>query len=457
MSLLSKNPATLEVNATIVELTDSELTERIEHAERAYRSWRTTTFSERAQYVQQLAQYLREHKEDLARLASIEMGKTIAAGCAEVEKCAAVCEYYAEGAATMLAPEPLSPESPEDVVRFDPMGVVLAVMPWNFPFWQVYRFLAPALMAGNVALLKHASNVPLCAQAIEDSFKGAGFPEAVFQNLFVGSSRVESIIRNPHVKAVTLTGSEKAGSSVASIAGSEIKKTVLELGGSDPCIVCKDADIALAARTIAKTRMQNNVGQSCIAAKRCIVHADVHDEFVRLLKDEFDTLVVGNPLEETTTVGPLATEQGLLDIERQVATSVEKGAVVISGGARAGDKGYFYAPTILTQVTPDMPVWREETFGPVLPVVTFETEEEMIALANDTVYGLSSSLFTRDRELVARVASRIEAGSVFVNRQVASDPRVPFGGVKRSGYGRELSEYGIKEFVNVKYVSASAL
>ena len=455
MAIISKNPATLEVYGEYEEISDDVLESKISLASDTYNAWKETSFEERKNLLLKLAKYLRENKESLAQLASIEMGKTLIAGVGEVEKCALCCEYYANGGEGMLKPQAVNIEGSEQYIRFDPIGVVLAVMPWNFPFWQVYRFIAPAVMAGNVGLLKHASNVPQCAEAIEKSFKEAGFPEGIFQNLFVSSHRVEKIIRDSRVVAVTLTGSEKAGSSVASIAGSEIKKTVMELGGSDPFMVCKDADLKKAGEVAVKTRMQNNVGQSCIAAKRFIVHEDVVKEFEQILVSEVAKLVVGDPKDSSTTVGPLATEQGMIDVETQVQKSVEMGAVVLAGGSRGDMKGYYYPPTVLTNVKKGMPVYDEEVFGPVLPIITFKTEDEMIDIANDTPYGLSATLFSCFIGAIARIVPKIDSGSVFVNKQVSSDPRAPFGGIKRSGYGRELSEYGIKEFVNVKYISIS--
>ena len=455
MAIISKNPATLEVYGEYEEISDDVLESKTSLASDTYNAWKETSFEERKNLLLKLAKYLRENKESLAQLASIEMGKTLIAGVGEVEKCALCCEYYANGGEGMLKPQAVNIEGSEQYIRFDPIGVVLAVMPWNFPFWQVYRFIAPAVMAGNVGLLKHASNVPQCAEAIEKSFKEAGFPEGIFQNLFVSSHRVEKIIRDSRVVAVTLTGSEKAGSSVASIAGSEIKKTVMELGGSDPFMVCKDADLKKAGEVAVKTRMQNNVGQSCIAAKRFIVHEDVVKEFEQILVSEVAKLVVGDPKDSSTTVGPLATEQGMIDVETQVQKSVEMGAVVLAGGSRGDMKGYYYPPTVLTNVKKGMPVYDEEVFGPVLPIITFKTEDEMIDIANDTPYGLSATLFTSDKGAIDRIVPKIDSGSVFVNKQVSSDPRAPFGGIKRSGYGRELSEYGIKEFVNVKYISIS--
>ena len=325
-------------------------------------------------------------------------------------------------------------------------------MPWNFPYWQVLRFAAPTLMAGNVGVLKHASNVQMCAEAIEKAFTESGFPQGVFQNLVIGSDKVEGVIRNPYVAAVTLTGSEKAGSMVAKVAGEELKKTVLELGGSDPFIVFDDADLELAVKLAVVTRMQGNVGQSCISAKRFIVHKKVFDRFVSGVSETFKNLKVGDPLDSTVQVGPLATEQILKDVASQVDRSIALGAEVEVGGRRIGATGYFYEPTVLTNVTREMPVMREEVFGPVISVISFQTDEEAVEIANDTPYGLASSIFTKDMKRAEKLIPQIEAGSVFVNEQVKSDPRVPFGGIKKSGYGRELSHYGIREFVNIKNV-----
>lgn len=452
MAIQTKNPATGDVVKTFSELTDAELEAKLARAESAYASWKKTTFAERAKLMMTLAEYLDAHASELGELMSVEMGKVKAAGEGEVKKCASVCRYYAEHAEQFLASETVATDASESYVSFEPLGAVLAVMPWNFPFWQVYRFAAPALMAGNVGLLKHASNVPQCAEAIEASFIASGFPEGVFQNLLLGSARVEKIIRDPRVKAVTLTGSEKAGSEVAKVAGEEIKKTVLELGGSDPFIVCDDADVARACEVAAATRMQNNAGQSCIAAKRFIVHTAVADAFTAGVADIFKKLVVGDPRDPGTQVGPLATEQILRDIEQQVSASVAKGACIVAGGTRIERPGYFYAPTVLADVQKGMPAYDEETFGPVIAIITVANDDEAIRVANDTPYGLGATVFTRDANRAKRLAGQIEAGAVFVNGQVKSDPKMPFGGIKRSGYGRELSQYGIREFVNVKSV-----
>ncbi|MES2930715.1 MAG: NAD-dependent succinate-semialdehyde dehydrogenase [Patescibacteria group bacterium] len=452
MALQTKNPATEEVLEVFEEIRDDELESKLSLADSAFKLWRNTTYQERARLMTTLAKYLRKHSDELSKLQTIEMGKTFSSGKPSVEKCASVCEYYAENTEKILSIEELPTADEERYVRFDPLGPVLAVMPWNFPYWQVYRFAAPAIMAGNVALLKHASNVPQCAQAIEESFRACGFPEGVFQNLRLSAARVEKVIRDKRVAAVTLTGSEKAGSDVARIAGEEIKKTVLELGGTDPFIVFSDADIASAVENALYARLQDNTGQSCIAAKRFVIHSDVIEEFTALLAEKLSTLVVGDPMNSATDVGPLATEQGLADVMRQVDESVQKGARIAYGGVRPEGKGYFYMPTIVRGVMKGMPAYDEEIFGPVFSIIEFTTVEEAIMIANDNPYGLGAAFFTRDRDLIKRLIPQIEAGNVFVNRFVKSDIRMPFGGVKRSGYGRELSAYGIKEFVNIKNV-----
>jgi succinate-semialdehyde dehydrogenase/glutarate-semialdehyde dehydrogenase len=380
-----------------------------------------------------------------------EMGKPIKAALSEVEKCAWVCRYYAETAAAHLSDEVIETNASLSYIRYQPLGLVLAVMPWNFPFWQVFRFAAPALMAGNVGLLKHASNVPQCALVIEDIFSRAGFPEGSFQTLLIGSDKVERIIDDARVKAATLTGSTPAGASVASRASERIKKTVLELGGSDPFIIMPSANVSEAAKTAVTARTINN-GQSCIAAKRFIVHESIADEFERLFVEGMQTLKVGDPMDEATDIGPLATCGILEEIEEQVRKSVEAGARVLAGGERVSGRGYYYAPTVLADIPKESPAYVEEIFGPVASVIRVRDTDEAIAVANDTVYGLGSSAWTTDEWERARFIDEIEAGNVFINGMVASDPRLPFGGVKQSGYGRELSHYGIREFVNIKTI-----
>ncbi len=453
MSLRSINPATLEVVFEINEITPAELEDKLAHSHAASIAWRDTTFATRSAHMQKAANELRTQKDALARLVSQEVGKTLAAATTEVEKCAAVCDFYAQHAEQFLTPEIIPTEAAESYVRFDPLGVVLAVMSWNFPLWQVFRFAAPALMAGNAGVLKHASNVQACAAEIEGVFERAGFPSGLFANLAIGSARVGEVIRDPRIKAVALTGSEKAGADVASIAGSEIKKTVLELGGSDPFIILPDANLEKAATVALSARMQSNAGQSCISAKRFIVHESVADEFSTMLKGRIDALRVGDPLDSSTDVGPLANAQMVSDVERQVAESIALGARVLSGGKRPDLKGYFYMPTLLTGVTENMPVYKEEVFGPVLPIITYTDERDAVRIANDSPYGLGATIFTNNIAKAKKMAAQIESGCVFINSQVKSDARLPFGGVKKSGYGRELSHYGIREFVNIKTVS----
>ncbi len=452
MPIQSKNPATGEVLKTFKEISDQELEKKLALAENAFKSWKKTTFKERAVLMKKLGEYLKNHTQEFSKLQMLEMGKTMKSGPIGIEKCGSLCDYYADNAENILKPEPLKTDKKEQYVQFDPLGIVLAIMPWNFPFWQVYRFAVPAIMAGNVGLLKHASNVPQCAEAIEESFRAVGFPEGVFQNLLLPASRVENLIRDTRVAAVTLTGSEKAGGEVAKVAGEEIKKVVLELGGSDPFVVFADADVDKAAKTSVHARLQANTGQSCISAKRFIVEESIKDEFIKKVVEEFSKLSVGDPSDKNTDIGPLATEQILLEVERQVKESVSLGAKVVYGGKRKEGKGYFYLPMVMTDVKKGMPVYDEEVFGPVMPIVSFKTEAEAIEIANDTRYGLGASIFTSNIEKAKRIIPQIEAGNVCVNDMVKSDPRAPFGGIKKSGYGRELGTYGIKEFVNIKNV-----
>ncbi len=452
MPIISKNPATEEIIKTFTELTDEELENKIASARNAFLDWKKTSFKDRAVIMRKLGAYLNAHALEFSKLQMLEMGKTMKSGPAGIEKCAMLCDYYADNADKMLAQEKVDTGNQEHYVEFDPLGIILGVMPWNFPFWQVYRFAVPAIMAGNTCLLKHASNVPMCAEAIEESFRASGFPEGIFQNLFLSSPRVEKLLRDGRVMAVSLTGSEKAGSEVASVAGEEIKKAVLELGGSDPFIVFADSHIELAGKTAVLARLQGNVGQSCISAKRFIVEESIKEKFIEVVVDEFSKLVVGDPSDVNTDVGPLATEQILKEVEKQVADSVALDAKIICGGKRKGGKGYFYLPTLLSEVAKGMPVYDEEVFGPVMPVITFKTEAEAVEIANDTRYGLGATIFTKDIDKAKRIIPQIDAGNVCVNDMVKSDPRAPFGGVKHSGYGRELSAYGIKEFVNIKNV-----
>lgn len=451
MAIATINPATGETLRTFEALTDSEIERKIQLAADTFHKHRSTSFSERAEKMMRAAEILESDKTEFGRIMTTEMGKPIKAAIAEAEKCAWVCRYYAENAESFLADEIIETNAARSYVRYQPIGPVLAVMPWNFPFWQVFRFAAPALMAGNVGLLKHSSNVPECALAIEDIFRRAGFPEGAFQTLLIGSDKVGRVLDDTRVMAATLTGSEPAGRKVASEAGKQIKKTVLELGGSDPFIVMPSANLDEAASTAVKARTINN-GQSCIAAKRFIVHKDIADEFEHRFVREMEALKIGDPMDESTDIGPLATEDILRDLDEQVRKSVDAGARLLTGGKRLERAGYYYAPTVLTDIHKDSPAYSEELFGPVASLFRARDIDEAIRIANDSMFGLGSSAWTNTEAEREQFIDEIEAGSVFINGMVASDPRLPFGGVKNSGYGRELSVHGIREFVNIKTV-----
>ena len=451
MVLKSINPTTEDVIETFEEFSDAAVDEALQHAYEAQRRWRTSSFGERSARLQATARVLRAQKARLAELATREMGKPIVEAESEIEKCAWNCDFYAEHAASFLADEVIPTNATESFVAFEPLGVVLAIMPWNFPFWQVMRFAAPALMAGNGAVLKHASNVPGCAVALEEVFKAAGLLDGLFRTVLVAGSRVEPLIADPRIPAVTLTGSSEVGEQVASAAGRNLKKQVLELGGSDPFIVLADADLDAAVNTAVRARNQNN-GQSCIAAKRFIVEEQVAEQFTRKFADTVNALHVGDPMQRDTNVGPLARGDLRDALANQVERSISAGAHTVVGGKSLNGKGYFFAPTVLDGVSESMPAFREETFGPVAAVIRASDPEDAVRLANDTEYGLGAALWSRDVTRAKELARRIEAGNVFINGMVASDPRLPFGGIKRSGYGRELGVYGIKEFVNIQTI-----
>jgi succinate-semialdehyde dehydrogenase/glutarate-semialdehyde dehydrogenase len=451
MTMASVNPATGATLRTFAEHGPAEIETAVARAAATFRSWRQVPFAERAVRMNAAAARLESEKRRYAEAMTLEMGKPIGAALAEVEKCAWVCRYYAEKAEEFLAPEPVATDAARSCVRYDPLGCVLAVMPWNFPFWQVFRFAAPALMAGNVGLLKHASNVPQSALAIEEVFAAAGFPQGCFQTLLIGSKAVGALIDDERIAAVTLTGSEGAGIAVGRAAGAQIKKAVLELGGSDPFVVLPSADVGKAAATAVKARTINN-GQSCIAAKRFIVHDAVYDEFTRRFVAGMAALRIGDPMDPTVEIGPLATRPIRDELAEQVDRSVAAGAKLLLGGKPAGGPGNFYPPTVLADPTPGTPAWDDELFGPVATLFRVRDLDEAIAVANHPVFGLGASAWTNDPAEQERLAVEIEAGSVFVNGMVKSDPRLPFGGIKRSGFGRELSVQGIREFVNVKTV-----
>jgi succinate-semialdehyde dehydrogenase/glutarate-semialdehyde dehydrogenase len=447
----SINPATGEVLATFEALNEAGIEQRVARAVSAFRAWKQTSFDERSRLMVRAAEILEADSAKLGRTITLEMGRPLQAGVDEIHKCARGCRFYAENAARFLGDEEVQTEAAKSYVRYEPVGVVLAIMPWNFPFWQVFRFAAPALMAANVALLKHASNVPQSALAIEDIFTRAGFPAGTFQTLLIGSSQVPRLIEDERIGAVTLTGSEAAGRDVAGRAGRMIKKTVLELGGSDPFIVMPSADLDRAVATAVKARTVNN-GQSCIAAKRFIVADAIADEFLNRFAAAMSALKVGDPLEPGTEIGPLATPAIAEELEAQVRASVDAGARLVTGGGRLPRPGNFFAPTVLTDIPRDAPAYSEELFGPVASVFRARDADEALRIANDSTFGLGSSVWTNDASERARFIAGLEAGQVFVNAMVASDPRVPFGGVKNSGYGRELSVHGIREFVNAKTV-----
>lgn len=449
MGIATINPTTGETVKTFTPLTAAEIEEKLALAQTAFETYRWTEFDDRAAPLYKAAEILERDTQKFAQIMTLEMGKPITGAIAEVKKCALVCRYYADNGAEFLADVEIESDASASFIRYDPLGAILAVMPWNFPFWQVFRFAAPTLMAGNVGLLKHASNVPQCAIAIEEIFTEAGFPPGVFQNLLIGSSQVEAIVKDDRIKAVTLTGSEPAGASVAATAGQAIKKTVLELGGSDPFIVLESADIEAAATTATTARMLNN-GQSCIAAKRFIVAESVAAEFEQKLIEKFKALKVGDPADENTHIGPLATPGILDDLHQQVRKTVEMGATIVMGGQPLDSPGNFYPPTILKDIPKDSPGDIEEFFGPVALLFPVKDLDEAIQIANSTEFGLGASAWTQNPQERSRLLDEIEAGAVFINGLVKSDPRLPFGGIKRSGYGRELGAIGIHEFVNIK-------
>jgi len=455
MPIESRNPATGAVLQRFDELNDAQLESRLRNAVESFARHKRTPMAQRAVHMRAAADILEAEKNTLGRIMTLEMGKPIAAAVAEAEKCALACRYYADNAAVFLADEPIDTGDGRNCfIRYQPLGAVLAVMPWNFPFWQVFRFIAPSVMAGNVGLLKHASNVPQCALAIEDIMRRAGFEPGVFQTLLVGTRAVDGLIRDPRVQAVTLTGSEGAGSAVARTAGEVLKKTVLELGGSDPFIVMPGADIARAAEVAVTARTINN-GQSCIAAKRFIVHDDVYDDFATAFVAGMRALRIGDPLDPDVQIGPLATDDIRNDLARQVTETVALGGRVLTGGGRLDRPGWFFEPTVIADVTEDSPAWRDEMFGPVATLIRARDIDDAIRIANDTSFGLGASVWTNDSRESERLSNEIEAGMVFINAMVASDPRLPFGGVKRSGYGRELGRVGIHEFVNIKTIVKS--
>jgi len=451
MAIATINPATGEVVRRFDPLTDAQVDEKISKAAKAFQGFRQTSFADRARWMVRAAEILETEKEAIGRIMTLEMGKTLASAIAETEKCAGTCRYYAEHAAGFIADEMIPTAAAKSYIHYQPIGIVLAVMPWNFPFWQVFRFVAPGLMAGNVGLLKHASNVPQCALKIEEILARAGFPEGVFQTLLIGAAQVDRILNDPRVAAATLTGSEQAGMQVGISAAKRIKKVVLELGGSDPFIVMPSANLEEAAATAVKARVINN-GQSCIAAKRFIVHEKIADKFEQEFVRRMQSLKLGDPFDPKTDVGPLANPEAVKDIDADVQKTIQAGAKLLTGGKLVPGPGNFYEPTVLTNIPKDSPAYREEFFGPVASIFRVKSVDEAISIANDSRFGLGASAWTNDSTERGRFINDLEAGMVFINQMVASDPRVPFGGVKASGHGRELGPYGIREFTNAKTV-----
>ena len=450
--IATKNPATGETIKTFTPHTDTEIQAKIAKSQQVFEEYRHISIAQKAVWMNQVAKILEEEKEELGKILTLEMGKTYKSAIAEIEKCAVVCRYYAENAAQFLADIQVQTDAKNSFIRFQPLGIILAVMPWNFPFWQVFRFAAPALMAGNVGLLKHASNVPQCALEIERIIKQAGLPEGAFQTLLIPGSKVSEVVSDERVKAATLTGSEAAGSSLASLCGQYLKKTVLELGGSDPFIVLESADLEIAANAAVTGRMLNN-GQSCIAAKRFIVQEAIAPQFQKLLIDKFAALKIGDPMSPETNIGPLATADILQELDQQVQTTVKLGGKILIGGKSLTEQpGNYYLPTIITDIPLESPGFTEEFFGPVALFFTVKDLDHAIKLANSTDLGLGASAWTNIDAEKERLIAEIEAGAVFINGLTKSDPRLPFGGIKRSGYGRELGIYGMQEFLNIKTI-----
>jgi succinate-semialdehyde dehydrogenase / glutarate-semialdehyde dehydrogenase len=451
MAIATINPATGEVVKTFTALTDAQVDEKITKAAKTFETFRKTSFADRARWMNKAADILDSEKEALGRLMTLEMGKTLSSAIAEAEKCAVGCRYYAQNAEKLLTDEVIATTASKSYIHYQPLGIVLAVMPWNYPLWQVFRFVAPGLMAGNVGLLKHASNVPQSALKIEEIIARARFPDGVFQTLLVGAAQVDRILNDPRVAAATLTGSEQAGIQVGVSAAKRIKKVVLELGGSDPFIVMPSANFEEAVSTAVKARVLNN-GQSCIAAKRFIVHEKIAEQFEKEFVRRMQSLKLGDPFDAKTDVGPLANSDALKDLDTDVQKTVQAGAKLLTGGKPVVGPGYFYEPTVLTNIPKESPAYREEFFGPVASIFRVKSVDEAIAIANDSRFGLGASAWTNDPAERERFVNDIEAGMVFINQMVVSDPRVPFGGVKASGHGRELGPYGIREFTNAKTV-----
>ncbi len=450
--LISKNPYNGIINASIPELADDKIEEKLSQAQQAFESWRESSFSDRDALLNNLGNILIENKKELASIITSEIGQPIKDAISEIEKCALTARYYEGNISKFLKYEKIKTENSKSMVVFEPLGVILGIVPWNFPFWMAFRFIIPTIAAGNTVVLKHASNVPLSALKIEEIVKKAGFPDGVMQTLLISSKKVEQVITNPIIKGVSFAGSKEAGSIVASTAAKHIKKTILELGGSDPFIVFSDADINTCSNVLVNNRLRN-AGQACNSPKRVFVHQSIFEVYLNFIIEKFKNLKIGDPMLPETEIGPIATESGINQIQQQVDTSINMGAKLIMGGRRSKDfEGLFYEPTILTNVNPGMPVFDEEVFGPVIAITTFDNNENLIDLINKSNYGLGASIWTKNIKMAKSLIPKIEAGNVFINKPVRSDPRLPYGGIKKSGYGRELGSYGIKEFVNIKTI-----
>lgn len=451
MAIVSRNPATEEVLKEFMELKDDEINVKLNLSEKAFSNWKNSTFESRDEKLSKLADLLLERKDSLAQIAALEIGQPIKAVKSEIEKCASLANYYKGKIGEYLKDEIIPTDAQSSFVCYEPLGTILGIAPWNFPFWMAFRFIIPTISAGNTVILKHASNVPQSALAIQKLMDDAGFPEGVFQILLVSSLKIEDIIRDERVKAVSFSGSEAAGSQVASIAGQEVKKALLELGGSDAFIVFEDADLENTAKTLVENRLRN-AGQACNSPKRVFVQSTIETDFIELLKGKLLQIKQGDPLDINTEIGPQANLNGLDELERQVKTSIEMGAKLLIGGERVSGQGYFYKPTIITNIKAGMPLFDEEVFGPILAIASFTTEDEAIELANNTQYGLGASIWTNDIEKAKKYIHKIETANVFINQPVRSDPRLPYGGIKHSGFGRELSYFGIREFTNIKTI-----
>jgi succinate-semialdehyde dehydrogenase / glutarate-semialdehyde dehydrogenase len=449
--IISKNPATEEILASYNELSSQEIEAKLSSSATAFQAWRFSTVETRKQVIEKLINVLETNKHMLGELITLEMGKPLPQSISEIEKCISLADYYIKNIDTILAHETISTKASESYISFEPLGTILAVMPWNFPFWQVLRFAIPAIMAGNCVVLKHASNVPNCAREIEKLLIEAGLPEGIVQTLLISSSQVEPLIHDDRIAAITLTGSEYAGSQVGAAAGKALKKTVLELGGCDPFIVMGDADIELSCKGAFSGRLKNN-GQACNAAKRFILLEDIAEQFISRYVEMYKEIKIGNPMDTTTDIGPLATQSIVEEVDAQVQKSLELGAKVLVGGNRISGKGYYFEPTILTNISKGMPAYDQEIFGPVASIIVVPNIEEAIRVANDTEFGLGASIWTKDIQKAKQLIPQIQSGSVFINSPVSSDPHLPFGGIKKSGYGREMSHYGIREFMNIKTV-----